>query len=73
MKILSLKTVIKSDNWIITEVLQGNDSYRINAKRRFPIADDKNFFSKWGKKNYIERLIKEYYNKKCSELSLYKY
>lgn len=70
----TFKEVFESDNWIITKILQGPEgTYRIDAKRRFPVADKYNFCSKWGKTSYLNRLAKEKYGKKLSELSGYQY
>jgi hypothetical protein len=69
----SIKQVFESDNWIITKIMQGLGTYRIDAKRRHPIADEKNFFSEWGSKTYVERLSKENYGKSPSEFSCFHY
>jgi hypothetical protein len=69
----SLKTVLSSDSWIVTKIIQGRDSYRVDAKRRFPIADEKNTFSAWGSKEYVERLTRDNYGKKPSEFNCFQY
>lgn len=69
----TIKQVFESDNWIITAVINGLNSYRVDAKRRFPIADEPNFFSQWGSKSYIERLARENYGKKVSQLNSFRY
>lgn len=70
---VSIKEVFASDLWIITKIMQGYGMYRIDAKRRFPVADESSFFSEWGRKSYIERLAKEHYNKKPSDFSCFEY
>lgn len=60
MKKTTLKDVITSGEWIITQVLQGsNGRVRINAKRRYHKADMPDFFSEWGTLRYINRLRAE--------------
>ncbi len=72
MKKITLKEVFESDNWMITKIIQGySKSNRVDAKRRFPIADKNNFFSEWGKKNYLNKLAQENYGKKINEFSCY--
>jgi hypothetical protein len=69
----SIKQIFESDNWVITKIIQGRGSYRIDAKRRFPIADEKNFFSEWGSSGYVERLARNNYGKKPSDFSTFMY
>ena len=69
----SIKQVIESDNWILTAIHNGLRSYRIDAKRRFHLPDTSDFFSSWGSKKYVERLIMEKYGKKPSEMNSFKY
>ena len=69
----NLKSVIASDLWIITKVIQGKGQYRVDAKRRFPVSDESSFFSKWGKASYIDKLVKDRFGKKTSELNSFKY
>ncbi len=69
----SLKEVFASDNWIITKVMQGTGQYRVDARRRFPVADESSFFSQWGKKSYIDRLVKDRFGKKTSDLNSFQY
>ena len=49
----TIKDVIENDYvWIITKVMQGyNGKIRIDAKTRFHISDESNFFSEWCTKN----------------------
>ena len=54
---ISAKEVLTSQNWIITKVLQGRDGVvRIDAKRRYHVADKSDFFSKWVNLNYANRV-----------------
>jgi len=69
----NLKEIFESDKWLITSVSQGRGRHRIDAKRRFPVADERNFFSKWGSNEYLEKLSMENYGKKLNEFSNYKY
>jgi hypothetical protein len=69
----NLKHIFGSDSWIITSIPQGMGEHRIDAKRRFPVADKGNFFSKWGSNKYLEKLSRENYGKKLNEFSNYKY
>ena len=70
----NLKEVFQSDNWIITKALQGNSNQiRIDAKRRYPIADKSSFFSKWGNLKYINSLAVNNYGKKIDEFRAYSY
>jgi len=70
---VSIKSVLESDSWIITKIMNGNGQYRIDARRRFAVADESSFFSKWGKKSYIDRLVKDRFGKKVSEMNSFKY
>ena len=69
----SLKQVFESDNWIITEILQGYDNrLRVKAKKRF--ANDANpFFCEWGSLTYLNKLAVENYCKKVNEFNTFKY
>lgn len=70
----TIKEIIVSDNWIITSILQGFDNkIRIDAKTRFYKPDSQNTFSKWCKKDYANRLTREYYGKNTQEFNCYKY
>jgi len=69
---MSIKEVIQSDNWVLTNVMQGSGSYRVDAKKRFPSSGD-NFFSKWGSKKYIDSLVMSRYGKKTSDLNSFSY
>lgn len=70
----SIKNFFENDNIIITKILQGNSGLvRIDAKRRFPMADKPNFFYKWCSKNYAQKLALENYGKKLTDFSVYKY
>lgn len=55
---VSLKEVLSSDLWIITKVKQGSKkTVRVDAKRRFPVADQSSFYSEWVKQSTIKRYI----------------
>jgi hypothetical protein len=69
----NLKEVIESDNWIVTKIIENRTSFRVDAKRRFPVADKSSFFSNWGGKKYIDSLCRENYGKKASELKSFSY
>ena len=67
MKKITIKEVINSDGWIITKVTQGyNGLVRVDAKRRFPIANQSSFFSEWGNIRYINRLYMEKHDRKIN-------
>jgi hypothetical protein len=70
---VTLKEVFESGSWIITKIIQGSGQHRVDAKRRFPIADKSSFFSEWGSAKYLERLSSENYSKKLSEFNCYQY
>jgi hypothetical protein len=71
---VTIKDVITSDNWIITEVTQGsNKDVRINAKTRNRIADGVNHFSQWCKETYANRLSNEVYGKRLTDFRCYRY
>ena len=71
---VTIKEVFESDNWIITEILQGNGhDVRINARRRFPVADESFILSKWCSVDYANRLAVENYGKKIDEFRAYRY
>lgn len=54
---VSAKEVITSYNWIITRIFQGSGGMvRIDAKRRYHVADESDFFSKWVNLNYANRV-----------------
>ena len=70
----SAKQVFESDNWIITKISQGNrNNVRIDAKRRYQVADMPSFFSEWISRPYAERLSAMKYNRQINELSCYSY
>lgn len=72
--IKSVKEAFESDNVIITKISQGNRSnVRIDARTRFHVADADNFFSEWVSFKYAEKLAKERYGKKLSELNAWSY
>lgn len=74
MKKVSAKEVLISNGnkWIITNVLQGyNGQIRINAKTRFHVPDEENFFSKWVSKKYANRIRREEGLKPLQELNCY--
>lgn len=76
MKKVSAKEVLTSNGnkWIITKVLQGyNEKIRIDAKTRFHIPDEANFFSKWISKNYANRIRREEGLKPVNELNCFHY
>ena len=68
---ISLKEVFESDSWIITKISQGHSTHRIDARRRFPVADVSSFFSKWGSTTYLNRLASENYGKKLIDFRNY--
>jgi len=70
---VTLKEVFESGSWIITKIIQGSGKHRINAERRFPIADKSSFFCQWGSTKYLERLSSENYSKKLSDFNCYQY
>ena len=64
MKELSLRQIVSSDNWIITEVKQGYDKQvRISAKTRFYRQGEQNSFCEWYSFSYANRLYRENYGK----------
>jgi hypothetical protein len=69
----NLKEVIENDNWIVTKIIESRKYYRVDAKRRFPVADESSFFSNWGGKKYIDSLCRENYGKKASDLNAFSY
>jgi hypothetical protein len=70
----SIKTIFESNNWVITSVLQGrNGIVRIDAKTRNRIADGENHFSAWCSEKYANRLAADFYSKKVSDFSCYRY
>ena len=70
----SVKKVFESENWIITKVMQGRGGkVRVDAKRRFPVADESSFFSEWCSKRYADNLSRERFGKKTNELRAWEY
>jgi len=70
----TIKEVFESNNWIITKIIQGyNGKVRIDAKTRFHVPDEDNFFSNWCSRDYAERLARDNYGKNVSDFSCYKY
>jgi hypothetical protein len=69
----SLREIFESDNWIITEILQGYDNrLRIKAKKRF--ANDTNpVFCEWGSLTYLNKLSIDNYGKKINQFNTFKY
>lgn len=64
MKKLSLRQIVSSDNWMITEVKQGYDKQvRISAKTRFYRHGEQNSFCRWYSLSYVNRLYRENYGK----------
>ena len=57
--IKSVKQAIESDSVIVTNVLNGKNQVRIDARSRFHVADANNLFSKWVSFDYANRLYKE--------------
>lgn len=53
---VTLKQIIGSSNWIITNVLIDGRDVRIDARRRFPVNGAENFFSRWCSLAYVNRL-----------------
>ncbi len=71
-KIITLSEVFRSGNWIITKISQGNGGVlRVDAKRRYRIADKEHFFSRYGSAKYINSLSHEYYGKAVDKLNSY--
>lgn len=70
----TIKNVIENDYvWIITKVMQGyNGKIRIDAKTRFHIADESNFFSEWCTKKICRQYIYEQMGKTNSNYKLLK-
>ena len=60
-KKVSAKEVLQSfGGWIITRVYPGyNGEVRIDAKRRYHVAEEPDFFSKWVKLSYANRCRRE--------------
>ena len=60
-KKVSAKEVLQSfGGWIITRVYPGcNGEVRIEAKRRYHVAEEPDFFSKWVKLRYANRMRRE--------------
>ena len=71
--IKSVKQAIESDNVIVTKIIQGRGIVRIDARTRYHIADADNFFSKWVKLSYANRLYKEKTGKAITEHPNFKY
>jgi hypothetical protein len=70
----SAKQIFESDNWIITAIHQGNrKNVRVDAKRRFPAADESSFFSEWISLRYANQLSRENYGKKVNEFNCFIY
>lgn len=70
----SIKHMFECDNWIIIKVLDGLDGrVRIDAKRRFPVAGEKRFFSKWCNKKHADALSRERFGKNTNDLQAYSY
>jgi hypothetical protein len=75
-KIMTKVTFIDvfSGDWIITNIMQGyNGQFRVDAKRRFPMADEERFFSKWGTHKYLNSLALEWYGQRLADISAYSY
>lgn len=54
--------------------MQGkNGQVRIDAKRRYPVADESSFFSQWVKKTYADRLTIDQYGKKTNDFACFEY
>jgi hypothetical protein len=71
----NFKKVFKSENWIVTNVIESRDGkrFRIDAKTRFWVSDGENFFSNWGTADYLNRLCLERYGKKVNQLIVFKW
>jgi len=70
----TIKEIFTSNNWIITGILQGySGMVRIDAQRRYPVADKPTFFSNWCTEKYANRLAVENYGKRIKEFINYKY
>ena len=69
---VSVKEVFESDLWIIIKVISGlSNNVRIDAKRRYPIADQSSFFSEWVKMDYASKLSRANYGKNISEFNCF--
>jgi len=72
MKKLTAKFAFES--MIITKIMQGcNKMVRIDAKRRYRVADEPMFFSKWVTRKYVNMLAYENYGKNVSDFNCYEY
>lgn len=67
----SLKEVLTSEAWIVTKVIKGYGKYRVDARRRHPMADSPSFFSEWGTNQYINQLCRANYGKNVEELKAF--
>jgi|GEM_PF-2093750 len=71
---ISTKEVFESDNWIIAKISQGlRNNVRIDAKRRYPVADQSSFYSEWVSLKYANKLSTDNYGKKVNEFNCYQY
>ena len=77
-KKITLQEVFRSDNWIITKISQGGYNSnakrcRVDAKRRFRIADTEHFFSQYGSRKYLEQLSQEHKGTALSNMNAFEY
>lgn len=70
--IKSVKEAFENNNVLITKVTKGLNGYvRIDARTRHREADKDNFFSKWVKRGYANRLCNDCFDKDLEDLSVY--
>ena len=66
---VTTKEVFENDSWIITKLWEGRVMVRVDAKRRFHVADGQNFYSEWRAISYVNRLCYENYGKPLKEMN----
>lgn len=72
--ITTVKQAFESQSVIITKIMQGHrKNVRIDARTRFHVADQDNYFSKWVSEDYANKLCRENYGKELSEMSVFSY
>lgn len=72
MEKLTVKFAFES--MIITKIMQGyKGMVRVDAKRRYGVADEEMFLSKWVTRKYADTLAQENYGKNCSNFACYEY
>ena len=70
---ISLKEVVRSDEWVIKRIRGTSSKVRVDAHRRFIKADVDNVFSQWCTVKYLDKLCIEKYNKKHNNMNSYSY